>query len=78
MISADDSLIAWGASPTYGELGLGAFQKSSTVPKEVPKFRDIKLPQVTMGYSHTILLVNTENEQTKTAYDAFPEFTLED
>lgn len=35
MIAADDSVIAWGASPTYGELGLGDITKSSSVPKEV-------------------------------------------
>lgn len=35
MIAADDSVIAWGASPTYGELGLGEVQKSSATPKEV-------------------------------------------
>lgn len=35
VIAADDTVIAWGASPTYGELGLGEFQKSSTTPKEV-------------------------------------------
>lgn len=35
IIAADDSVIAWGAAPTYGELGFGEFTKSSTVPKEV-------------------------------------------
>lgn len=35
IIAADDTVIAWGASPTYGELGFGEFTKSSTVPKEV-------------------------------------------
>lgn len=37
IIAADESLIAWGASPTYGELGLGDFTKSTSVPKEVRK-----------------------------------------
>lgn len=35
ILSADDSVIAWGAAPTFGELGLGEFNKSSTIPKEV-------------------------------------------
>lgn len=35
IVSADDSVIAWGASPCYGELGLGDMQKTSTTPKEV-------------------------------------------
>lgn len=35
VIAADETCIAWGAAPTYGELGLGDLQKSSTTPKEV-------------------------------------------
>lgn len=45
LISADDSLIAWGASPTFGELGLGELQKSSAQPKEVVKMEGMKIPQ---------------------------------
>lgn len=78
IISADDTLIAWGASPTYGELGLGEFQKSSTVPKEVPKMDSMKIPQVTMGYSHAVLLVDTDNEATQGKYDKLPEYTIDD
>ncbi|KAM7351611.1 protein RCC2 isoform 1-T2 [Cochliomyia hominivorax] len=78
VISADDTLIAWGASPTYGELGLGEFQKSSTVPKEVPKMDSMKIPQVAMGYSHTVLLVDTDNEATQAKYDKLPEYTIDD
>lgn len=37
IVAADDTVIAWGASPTYGELGFGEFTKSSTTPKEVRK-----------------------------------------
>ncbi|CAD7086110.1 unnamed protein product [Hermetia illucens] len=78
VISADDTLIVWGASPTYGELGLGDMQKSSTVPKEVTRLEGMKIPHVTMGYSHTILLVNTDHELTKEKYDKLPEFDIED
>jgi len=78
VISADDTVIAWGASPTYGELGIGEFQKSSTVPKEVPKMDSMKIPQVTMGYSHSVLLVNTDNEDTKLKYEKMPEYTIDD
>ena len=78
VVSADDTVIAWGASPTYGELGIGEFQKSSTVPKEVTKMDGMKVPQVTMGYSHTILLVDTDNEATNTKYEKLEEYTIED
>lgn len=77
MISADDSLIAWGASPTYGELGLGDLQKSSAQPKEVNKMAEMKISQVAMGYSHTMLLVNTEDEKTKIKYDKLNEFVVD-
>lgn len=77
MISADDSIIAWGASPTFGELGLGDLQKSSSQPKEVTKMADMKIPQVAMGYSHTMLLVNTDDEKTKEKYDKLNEFSVE-
>jgi alpha-tubulin suppressor-like RCC1 family protein len=78
IISADDSLIAWGASPTYGELGLGDFHKSSSVPKEVNKMEGMKVVQVAMGMSHTMLLCNTEDDKTREKYDNFNEFTIED
>jgi alpha-tubulin suppressor-like RCC1 family protein len=35
IVSADESVISWGSAPTFGELGLGDFTKSSTNPKEV-------------------------------------------
>lgn len=78
MISADDSLIAWGASPTYGELGLGDLLKSSSTPKEVSKCEGMKIPQVAMGYSHTMVICNTEHELTKEKYDKMPVFSVED
>ncbi|KAI8038262.1 hypothetical protein M5D96_008951, partial [Drosophila gunungcola] len=74
MISADDTLIAWGASPTFGELGIGEFQKSSTVPKEVPKLDNMKIPQSTDqadsrsnrvgdGFCRGIEIMNRDNLQ---------------
>ena len=77
VISADDTLIAWGASPTFGELGLGDLQKSSTTPREVNKLEGMKIRQTAMGYSHSMLLVNDEDEKTKIKYDKLPEFSIE-
>jgi alpha-tubulin suppressor-like RCC1 family protein len=77
MIVADDSLIAWGASPTYGELGLGDMMKSSTTPKEVNKLEGMKITQVTMGNSHTLMLVNTDDATTKEKYEKLVEFEVE-
>lgn len=77
VISADDTLIAWGASPTYGELGLGDLQKSSAQPKEITKLSEMKIPQVALGYSHTLMLVNTDDEKTKAKYDKLNEFVVD-
>jgi alpha-tubulin suppressor-like RCC1 family protein len=57
LISADDSLIAWGASPTYGELGLGDLQKSSAQPREVNKMEGMKIPQVSFHHFKYIFLL---------------------
>lgn len=62
----------------YYSKGLGDLQKSSTTPKEVSKMEGMKIPQVTMGLAHTMLLVNTENEATNAKYLKMPEFTLDD
>jgi len=78
VISADDSLIAWGASPTYGELGLGDLQKSSSIPKEVNKMEGMKIVQVSMGMSHTLLICNTDDEKTRDKYEKFNEFVIDD
>jgi hypothetical protein len=37
----------------------------------------MKITQVTMGYSHTLLLVNTDHEATKEKYDNLNEYELE-
>jgi alpha-tubulin suppressor-like RCC1 family protein len=77
VISADDSLIAWGASPTFGELGLGDLQKSSAQPKEVTKMCEMKIPQVAVGYSHSMLLVNVDDEKTNEKYLKLNEFVVD-
>lgn len=74
IISADDSVIAWGASPTYGELGLGEFQKSSITPKEVSKLEGVKVLQLTMGYSHSLLVGATETQEQRDKLETLPKF----
>ncbi|KAG5674845.1 hypothetical protein PVAND_004790 [Polypedilum vanderplanki] len=62
---------------SYSELGLGDLQKSSSQPKEVTKMAEMKIPQVAMGYSHTMLLVNTDDEKTKEKYDKLNQFVVD-
>ncbi|XP_018319539.1 protein RCC2 homolog [Agrilus planipennis] len=74
IIAADDSIIAWGASPTYGELGLGTFQKSSSTPKEVSRLNGIKVLGLTMGLSHTILIAQNNTDEQKQKLESFELF----
>ncbi|KAL3282791.1 hypothetical protein HHI36_005957 [Cryptolaemus montrouzieri] len=75
MVNADDAVIAWGASPTYGELGFGDMQKSSTVPKEVNKLSGLKVICLTMGYSHTLMVVNNETPEAQEKLKTLQTFT---
>ncbi|KAF9421700.1 hypothetical protein HW555_002381 [Spodoptera exigua] len=74
VIAADDSLVAWGVSPTYGELGTGDINKSSARPKEVTRMEGLNITQVTMGYSHTLLLCDDAGEEVKAKLASMPTF----
>ncbi|CAG9781714.1 unnamed protein product [Diatraea saccharalis] len=75
VIAADDTLIAWGVSPTYGELGTGEITKSSARPKEVTRMEGVLVTQVAMGYSHTLLLADDTDQPTRQKLDTMPTFT---
>lgn len=38
---------------------------------------EMKIPQVAMGYSHSLLLVNTDDEKTKEKYEKLNEFIVD-
>ncbi|XP_064120130.1 protein RCC2 homolog [Macrobrachium nipponense] len=76
VVAADESVIAWGPSPTYGELGLGENVKSSTQPKEVKSLEGAHVYQVTCGMGHTMLLVRDETEKDKEILSKLKEVTL--
>jgi len=68
VVCADNSVISWGPSPTYGELGYGETKaKSSTTPQEMKILDGIYVSSVACGYGHTLLLArsNTQAEQAK-------------
>lgn len=74
VIAADDSLVAWGVSPTYGELGTGDINKSTARPKEVTRMDGLNITQVTMGYSHTLLLCDDTGEEVTAKLASMPTF----
>ncbi|XP_049886487.1 protein RCC2-like [Pectinophora gossypiella] len=74
VIAADDSVIAWGVSPTYGELGTGEINKSTARPKEVTKMEGLNVTHVAMGYSHSLLLCDDANDEVKQKLETVPLF----
>jgi len=61
VICADESVISYGPSPTYGELCYGENKaRSSTVPQEVKPLVGIHCTKVSCGYSHTLLLARCD------------------
>ena len=63
-VASERSLITWGSSPTFGELGLGDPEKgnpkSSTVSKEVKDLKGAFVEMVACGYSHTLAIVRLD------------------
>lgn len=65
VLAADDSVVSWGPSPTYGELGYGlkkGGQKSSTNPKIVEPLEGIYIQEVTCGYGHTLFIARDQEK----------------
>jgi len=76
VVAADNSVISWGSSPTYGELGYGVSGvKSSTTPQEVKPLEGIYVHKVAGGWGHALLIARADTEQDRTKLDALPEFT---
>ncbi|XP_034952183.1 protein RCC2 homolog [Chelonus insularis] len=65
VVAADESVIAWGASPTFGELGFGEMRKSSTTPMEVKALEGLYITAVTCGLSHTLMICRDDSEEEK-------------
>ncbi|ROT62143.1 hypothetical protein C7M84_020022 [Penaeus vannamei] len=76
VVAADESVIAWGPSPTYGELGLGENVKSSTQPKEVKALEGAHVSQVSCGMGHTIMVVRDETDKDKEILEKLKEIPL--
>lgn len=63
VVAAERTVISWGPSPTYGELGYGKNeQKSSTKPKMMEAVDGLKCIGVAEGMAFTLLLVEAEAE----------------
>jgi len=75
IIGSQESLIAWGPGPTYGELGYGPdAPKSSTTSKEVEDLKGTHVMQVAAGYAHSLAIVHPTKGKGKERLDALGVF----
>ncbi|KAK4337317.1 hypothetical protein RND71_043603 [Anisodus tanguticus] len=64
VVCADESVISWGPSPTFGELGYGENKaRSSTIPQELKTLEGIHVHSVSCGYSHTLFLARNNDSK---------------
>lgn len=76
VVAADESVVSWGPSPTYGELGYGENKmKSSTVAQEVKLLDGIHIHDVACGYGHTMLIARADTEEEKEKIKKLPLFS---
>jgi len=74
VVAADESVVSWGPSPCYGELGYGDNSniKSSTNPKEVKPLENVYIHKVACGYSHTLMIARCDTDEEQEEVEKFP------
>jgi len=73
VVVADESVVSWGPSPTWGELGYGEGKaKSSTIPQEAKPFAKVYVHKVACGYAHTLLIARNDSDEDKETIAEFP------
>ncbi|KAA8497085.1 Protein RCC2 [Porphyridium purpureum] len=73
VIAADNSVISFGPSPAFGELGYGAGKsKSSTTPQKMESMDGMMTKQVAVGSAFTFLVVRNENEADAASISKLP------
>lgn len=76
VVAADDSIVSWGSSPTYGELGYGENKaKSSTVPQEVKTLDGAYIHSVSCGYGHALFIARNDSDEDKGKLNKLPVYT---
>ena len=75
MIAADESVITWGPSPTYGELGYGENRpKSSTTPQEVKPLEGIHVNTVACGFGHALMIARDQTAEERARIAKLPKW----
>ncbi|CAB0036465.1 unnamed protein product [Trichogramma brassicae] len=76
LVAADESVIAWGGSPTYGELGFGEMRKSSTTPMEIKALEGLYITSLTCGISHSLFICRDESDEEKAKIAKLQEYSV--
>ncbi|PIK55369.1 hypothetical protein BSL78_07739 [Apostichopus japonicus] len=75
VIAADDSVISWGPSPTYGELGYGEnASRSSTHAQKAKPLEGCHVYKVACGMGHTLMIARDVSEEDKVKLSHIPIF----
>ncbi|XP_022085446.1 protein RCC2 homolog [Acanthaster planci] len=75
VLIADDSIISWGPSPTFGELCYGENgPRSSCQAKEVKPLENIHIHALTCGLGHTLLIAKNDTVEDRRKLRAMPLF----
>ena len=70
VLAAEQSIISWGGSPTFGELGYGKGKpKSSTKPQQVKSLEGLEIDQLCEGQAFTAMLVKANNKEQQAIID---------
>lgn len=74
VVAADQSVISWGPSPSYGELGYGENdpQKSSTKPKLIDALEGAHVMSAHMGLAFCAMIVRRETEEDEKIISTLP------
>jgi len=62
VVAADDSIVSWGSSPTYGELAYGDGQKSSSSPKIAEPLEGVYIHSVACGMGHSLFISRIDED----------------
>ncbi|XP_075213200.1 protein RCC2 [Lycorma delicatula] len=72
VLAADNSVIAFGPSPAYGELCHGEHRRSTTQPLEVRALDGIYVEQVACGMHHSMMVARDLSDAEKEKLNALP------
>ncbi len=79
MLATDDATVTWGASPCFGELGLGdKGPKSSAKPDYVHALKGARILGLAMGVAHTLAIVDVDQPASLAVAAAFPVLRVAD